>query len=92
MLSASLKKNYKGLLLLLMAGGGGGKKWNDQFYFTLDFIQTLLFLTRLPTRQDGIESRDKVYWFERMRSLFLREVFMDVSVVGSGKASTFTSQ
>ena len=37
MLSASLKKNYKGLLLLLMGGaGGGGKKWNGQFYFTLD--------------------------------------------------------
>ena len=29
MLSASLKKNYKGLLLLLMGGGeGGGEKWN----------------------------------------------------------------
>ena len=23
--------------------------------------QTLLFLTRLPTRQDGIKNRDKVY-------------------------------
>ena len=27
-----------------------------------------------------------------MRSLFLREVFMDVAVVGSGKVSNFTSQ
>ena len=25
-------------------------------------IQTLSFLTRLPTRQDGVENRDKVYW------------------------------
>ena len=24
-------------------------------------IQTLSFLTRLPTRQDGVENRDKVY-------------------------------
>ena len=24
-------------------------------------VQTLLFLTRLPTRQDGVENRDKVY-------------------------------
>ena len=24
-------------------------------------IQTLQFLTRLPTRQDGVENRDKVY-------------------------------
>ena len=24
--------------------------------------QTLLFLTRLPNRQDGVENRDKVYY------------------------------
>ena len=24
-------------------------------------IQTLQFLTRLPTRQDGVDNRDKVY-------------------------------
>ena len=29
-------------------------------------IQTLLFFTRLPTRQDGIENRDKVYSNERI--------------------------
>ena len=25
-------------------------------------IQTLQFLTALPTRQDGVENRDKAYW------------------------------
>ena len=28
--------------------------------------QTLLFLTRLPARQDGVENRDKVYFSERI--------------------------
>ena len=26
-------------------------------------IQTLSFLMRLPTHQDGFQNRDKVYWF-----------------------------
>ena len=30
-------------------------------YLTSDFIQTLLFQACLPTRQNGVENRDKAY-------------------------------
>ena len=33
-------------------------------------LQTLLFLTRLPTRQDSVENGDKVY-YERKNALFM---------------------
>ena len=89
MLSASLKKNYKGLLFLLMGGGGGEMEWPILFYIRFSYKHCNFSHVCLLVK---IENRDKVYWFERMRSLLLREVFMDVAVDGSGKVSNFTSQ
>ena len=34
---------------------------STEFIRNLILIQILSFLTRLPTRQDGVENRDKVY-------------------------------
>ena len=40
-------------------------------------IQTLQFLTRLPTRQDGVDNRDKVYIdFARYRVDWLFSVLL----------------
>ena len=54
-------------------------------------IQTLLFLTRLPTRQDGVEKRDKVYlarnvlisaFFRGSKSIKNRYRFCTIWLVG----------
>ena len=54
-------------------------------------IQTLLFLTRLPTRQDGVENRDKVYlarnvlisaFFRGSKSIKNRYRFYTIRLVG----------
>ena len=41
-------------------------------------IQTLQFLTRLPTRQDGVENRDKVYIASQSRSQLIFLEFIDI--------------
>ena len=56
-------RDGKGVKFSGYARGGGGGCWSFHLTDTLDsHTNTLLFLTHLPTCQDGVENLDNVYF------------------------------
>ena len=92
-------RNGKGVKFSGYAWGGGGGCWSFDLTDTLDsHMNTLLFLTHLPTCQDGVENLDKVYfanhrqrdykWFKiRSNTIDKRATIRDITIAKLSLAS-----